>query len=61
MTAFANHERWATSQVGQASLERDQVAALEVFDRYDQTGSHAGLEETRRHLAKTPQTLTPTG
>ena len=40
------------AQVYQALLEQDQLAALEVFDRFYETGSHAGLEETRRHLAK---------
>ncbi len=54
-------EPFDLAQVYQALLERDQLAALEVFERFYETGSHAGLEETRRHLAKPPQTLSPTG
>ena len=59
--AVTEGEAFDLAQVYQALLERDQLAALEVFDRFYETGSHAGLEETRRHLAKPPQTLTPTG
>jgi NDP-sugar pyrophosphorylase family protein len=59
--AVTKGEAFDLTQVYQAMLERDQLAALEVFDRFYETGSHAGLEETRRHLAKPPQALTPTG
>jgi NDP-sugar pyrophosphorylase family protein len=36
--------------VYQAMLARRQLAAVEVFDRFYEIGSPAGLEETRRHL-----------
>jgi hypothetical protein len=42
-------------QVDQTLLEQDRFAALEVFDRFYEIGSHVDLEETRRPLAGRPQ------
>ena len=37
--------------VYQDLLARDDLAGLEVHDRFFEIGSHAGLEETHAHLA----------
>jgi NDP-sugar pyrophosphorylase family protein len=49
------------AQVYQAMLLRDQLAALEVFERFYEVGSYAGLEETRWHLAARTKRTTPSG
>lgn len=47
----AQGETCDLARVYQVLLAQDQLAAEEVFDRFYEIGSHAGLEETRRHLA----------
>ena len=37
----------------QHQLKRQQLAAYEVFERFYEIGSHAGLEETRHYLSRT--------
>jgi NDP-sugar pyrophosphorylase family protein len=38
------------SSLYQDMLRRDQLAAFEIFERFYEIGSHAGLEETRKFL-----------
>ncbi|MCY2936272.1 MAG: nucleotidyl transferase, partial [Planctomycetota bacterium] len=39
------------SSLYQDLLRHDQLAAFEVFERFYEIGSHAGLEETRKFLS----------
>jgi NDP-sugar pyrophosphorylase family protein len=53
-------EAFDLARVYRAMLGRGQLAAFEVFERFYEVGSHAGLEETRRFLAaRTPPTTPP--
>ncbi|HMC78462.1 MAG TPA: nucleotidyltransferase family protein [Vicinamibacterales bacterium] len=51
LTRYAADEAFDLSSVYRTLLAEDELAAFDVPGRFYEIGSHAGLEETRRHLS----------